>query len=158
MRLLERVPSASLIGTAEIRQHRLTFHKKSKDESAKCNMLETGTESDYVVGAIYSLSPKHKNELDRFEGLGYGYIDNHIKVSFEGVEYNCFTYLAQQSHIVEHLKPYHWYKELVVLGTKRLNFPESYVAAIKKVESVEDPNEMRRADKNNLIEEIIKYR
>ena len=39
MRLMERVPSAKFVGTVEIKKYRLTFHKKSIDDSSKCNMF-----------------------------------------------------------------------------------------------------------------------
>ena len=158
MRLMKRVASAELIGVATHLNHRLTFHKKSKDGSSKCNMFYSGSESDLFYGAIYKLKQEHKNELDGFEGKGYGYIDNLITLNHDGVEYTCFTYLAQQSHIVDNVKPYHWYKKLVVLGAHYLDFPAPYVASIEAVESMEDPNPERRKEKELLIESIINYR
>lgn len=158
MRLMERVPSAKLIGTATHPGHRLTFHKKSDDGSSKCNMFNSRSESDQVFGAIYGLKPEHKDALDTFEGKGYGYIDNQIMLCHEGTAYTCFTYLAQQSHIVDDLKPYHWYKKLVVLGANYLSFPSSYISSVEEVASVEDPDPKRRKEKELLIESIINYR
>jgi gamma-glutamylcyclotransferase len=155
---MERVPSAELIGVATHPNHRLTFHKKSNDGSSKCNMFDSGSESDLIYGAIYRLEQEQKDELDRFEGKGYGYIDNLISLNHDGVEYTCFTYLAQQSHIVDNLKPYHWYKRLVVLGAQYLGFPAPYVAFIEAVKSMEDPNPERRKENELLIESIINYR
>jgi len=156
MRLIERVPSAELIGVAKHHNYALTFHKKSNDGSGKCNMFNS--ESSLVYGAIYKLDPNHKNELDRFEGKGYGYIDNQITLEHNENEYTCFTYLAQQSHIFDNLKPYHWYKRLVVLGAQYLQFPDTYISSIEAVESIEDPDESRRKEKDELIERIINYR
>lgn len=156
MRLVERVPSAELIGVAKHLNHSLTFHKKSNDGSSKCNMFNS--ESDLIYGAIYKLKPEHKNELDKFEGKGYGYIDNQIKLKHNGNEYTCFTYLAQPSHIVDSLKPYHWYKKLVILGARYLEFPDAYISSIEAVESMEDPDSTRRKEKEVLIESIINYR
>ena len=104
------------------------------------------------------MNPEHKNDLDRFEGKGYGYIDNQIVLNHDGTEYTCFTYLAQQSHIVDNLKPYHWYKKLVVLGAYYLGFPDSYISSIEAVASIEDPDPKRRKEKDLLIESIINYR
>ena len=158
MRLMERVPSANLVGVIELSEHSLTFHKKSDDGSSKCNLLQTGVETDFVHGAIYEVEPEHKSELDRFEGKGYGYIDNQIKLQHQGQEYTCFTYIAQQSHIVDNLKPYHWYKRLVVLGARYLQCPDSYVLSIDSVESVEDPDEERRRGMDALIGGIVDCR
>ena len=158
VRLMQRVSSAELIGVTEHPNHKLTFHKKSSDDSSKCNMFNSGNESDLIYGAIYKLKLEHKNELDNFEGKGYGYIDNQIALKHNGNEYKCFTYLAQQSHIVDNLKPYHWYKKLVILGAQYLEFPGSYISSIEEVKSMEDPDSTRRKEKEELIESIIKYR
>jgi len=158
MRLMQRVPSAELIGVTEHPNHKLTFHKKSNDDSSKCNMFNSGNESDLIYGAIYKLDHEHKTELDKFEGRGYGYIDNKITLLHDGNGYTCFTYLAQQSHIVDNLKPYHWYKKLVILGAQYLEFPGSYISSIDEVESVEDPDSKRRKQNEELVESIIEYR
>jgi AIG2-like family len=158
IRLMDRVHSAKLIGVIELDNHRLTFHKKSTDGSSKCNLLETGSPSDSVHGAIYQLALEHKSTLDKFEGKGYGYIDSQIKLQHQGEEYICFTYLAQQSYITDSHKPYHWYKEMVVLGARHLKFPDSYVASIESVESWEDSNEKRRNEKEVLLQRIRNYR
>jgi hypothetical protein len=158
MRLMERVPSAKLLGVIELGKHSLKFHKKSNDGSSKCNLLKTGAETDLVHGAIYEVDPEHKSELDRFEGKGYGYIDNQIKLQHQGQEYTCFTYIAQQSHIVDNVKPYHWYKKLVVLGARYLQCPDSYVLSIESVESVEDTDEKRKEEMDTLIDKIVNCR
>ena len=158
MRLMERVPSAELVGVAEHSNHKLTFHKKSTDDSSKCNMFNSANESDLIYGAIYKLKPEHKNELDGFEGKGYGYLDNQIMLKHNGNEYCCFTYLAQQSHMVDNLKPYHWYKQLVILGAQYLELPEWYISSIEEIDSMEDPDQSRKREKEELIERIIDYR
>ena len=157
VRLNERVPSAKLVEAVELQEHCLTFHKKSNDGSGKCNLVNTGSEGDSVFGAIYTLDPRHRSVLDKFEGNGFGYLDNQITLQHQEQKYTCFTYLAQQSHIVENLKPYHWYKELVVLGAKFLRFPDSYVSSISSVESIEDSEENRKKQNEALIKKIIEF-
>ena len=158
IRLSERVPSANLVGTVELPHHNLAFHKQSHDGSGKCNLLYTGDESDLIHGAIYSLDPEHKERLDYFEGNGLGYIDKPIKVHHQGKDYNCFTYFAQPSHIADHLQPYHWYKDLVLLGARHLQFPDYYVSSIESVKSIDDPNEKRRKEHDALINKIHLFR
>ena len=158
MRLMQRVPKAELIGVAKHPNHRLSFHKKSTDGSSKCNMLNSGSASDLIYGAIYKFKPEYKHQLDRLEGKGFGYTDNQIVLSHDGNEYTCFAYVAQQSHIVDNLRPYHWYKMLVSLGAKYLGLPSSYILSIEAVRSMEDPDPARRAKMEVLIESIIKYR
>ena len=158
MRLLERVSSAELLKVIELRQYRLAFQKRSQDGSSKCNLVRTGAKSDAVHGAIYQIDVAHKQALDRFEGNGNGYQDSQLTVELYGEEQSCFTYFAQPSHIEIGVKPYHWYKNLVVLGAKHLQFPEVYVGSIELIESVEDPDETRREQHNLLIGKLVNFR
>lgn len=157
MRLTERVLSAELLGVIELRHHRLAFEKKSRDGSSKCNLVHTGNESDGIHGAIYQIDSGHKPALDVFEGKGNGYDDRQLTIELHGKDYSCFTYFAQPSHIEHGLKPYHWYKQLVVLGAKHLQFPDAYVRSVELTESTEDPDEERRIRHQRLIERILQY-
>ena len=91
VRLRERVPSADLLGVVERPAHRLAFHKRSHDGSAKCNLFHTASESDRVYGAIYRLDPGQKKDLDRHEGSGKGYRDAQVRLRHQGRTYSCFT-------------------------------------------------------------------
>ena len=157
VRLTERVPSAKFVGAVELAHHDLAFHKKSRDGSGKCNLLHTGAESDLVHGAIYQLDPEHKSILDKYEGKGSGYMDKPLKVQHQGQDYSCYTYLAQPSHIVDHLQPYHWYKKLVLLGARYLQFPHYYLAAIESIKSIDDPDASRRKEHDVLIKKILRF-
>lgn len=154
IRLLERVSSAKLIGLTSINSHRLVFHKRSHDGSGKCNILETDRATDIVHGAIYTIAPEHKCDLDRYEGKGSGYIDSHIKLRCHDQEYLCFTYLAQRSYISDDLKPYHWYKEMVVLGANYHGFSDIYISAIASIASTEDPDQSRRLENETLLDKM----
>ena len=158
VRLLERVPSAQWVGRTELRYHRLAFQKRGSDGSSKCDLVRTGEETDGVHGAIYQMDSVHKQALDCFEGNGNGYYDSPLTVELHGKEHSTFTYFAQAAHIADGLKPYHWYKNLVVLGAKHLQFPDVYVRSIELIESVEDPDETRREHHHMLIEKIVNFR
>jgi hypothetical protein len=158
LRLLERVPSAELVGVAAHPKHKLYFHKRSNDGSSKCNMFNSGIESDVTYGAIYKLNSAHKSVLDRFEWMGSGYMDKQIMLTHDGKKYCCFTYCAQQSYIVDNLNPYHWYKKLVILGARYLEFPESYISSIETAQSIDDPDRIRKKERKELIDRIINYR
>ena len=157
VRLRERVGSARFIDVVQLSHYQLLFQKRGMDVSGKCTLVHTGREADVVYGAVYQIDPAHKPELDAFEGLGNGYFESRLTVTLSRQEYPCFTYVAQPSYIVNNLKPYHWYKHLVVLGAKHCNFPEAYVRSIEVIESVEDSDEARREQHQRLIEEIINY-
>jgi gamma-glutamylcyclotransferase len=157
VRLTERVLSAELLGVVELSHYRLAFQKRGWDGSSKCNLVHTGKESDGIHGAIYQIDSDHKPALDVFEGKGNGYDDSQLTVELHGKDYSCFTYFAQTSHVENGLKPYHWYKDLVVLGAKHLQFPDVYVRSIESIESVEDSDQIRRIQHQRLIERILLY-
>lgn len=157
VRLEERVPSARLLDVVQVNGYCLKFHKKSEDGSSKCSLLKTASGSDVVFGALYEIAPQHKVDLDRFESRGNGYRDCLIDIHQQQKRYQCFTYIAEDSHVKESLRPYHWYKKLVVLGAGYLQFPESYVAQIEAVNSIQDDNVNRRKDMEKLIEKIMNY-
>ena len=157
MRLMDRVPSAEFVEISSLEGYRLTFHKKSTDGSSKCNIFEAEKENDIVYGAIYKIDEAHKNDLDKIEGKGHGYIDNQLSIVVKGKEYLCFTYLAQQSHIVDDLHPYHWYKEMVVLGSKYLDFPVKYTEAIESITPIDDSDVKRKAENEILLRKMRDY-
>jgi len=158
LRLKERIPSATLVGAVDCCGQELRFHKKSTDGSGKCNLIKTEDNTAIAYGAIYQLKPEDKSILDRFEGKGFGYTDQQILLQHDSREYACFTYVAQFSHIIENLQPYHWYKELVTLGAAYLDLPNSYRNAIKDTNSLPDPDSARSRLNESLIERMTRYR
>jgi len=127
------------------------FHKLGVDDSGKCSLLETEEFTDRVYGAIYELDFEHKTTLDKFESLGKGYVDKRIELNYQGTSISCFTYLAQREYIDDALKPFHWYKKLVLSGAKYLKFPEYYLRVIESIESNEDPDSKRKQKHEMLL-------
>jgi len=141
-RLRDRVPSASFVTVATLHKHDLRFHKKSKDGSGKCDAHETNNIEHFVIGVVFEIAGSEKQELDRKEGLGYGYEEKTIALSAQsGAPITAMTYYA--TDIDPSLKPYHWYKHHVVTGAKENGLPEEYVENICNIESVADPKPER---------------
>lgn len=157
LRLIERVPSAKLLFPIELEKYRLYFEKQGQDDSGKCNIRQTGQSDDKVHAAMYQISMQHKPLLDEFEGLNAGYMDHQLTLQHQGQEYDCFSYFAQAAHIVEGLKPYHWYKELVIQGVRYLQFPDDYLVGIRSVESMPDKDIERCREHQTLISRMSEY-
>ena len=152
-RLRKRVPSASVIETVCLRQYDLRFHKKSKDGSAKCDVVFTGRDEDYVLGVLYSIDAAEKINLDKAEGLGYGYEIKEVEVfSTEADEDagsdTAFLYYA--TSIDETLQPYDWYKEHVLRGAEEARLPDYYIRKITAVKSQEDTDTERAARERSI--------
>lgn len=157
VRLSQRINSAQLMGVIQLSSSCLKFHKAGQDGSSKCNLISTNNMTDVVYAALYEMDREHKHILDKFEGRGFGYYDGAMTIQHRGTAYTCFTYLADPAYIQEDLQPYHWYKNLVLLGAKYLKFPETYVAQIETVHTIQDPHTARQRDMQMLIDKIIAY-
>ncbi len=143
-RLRERMPSCEPIGIATLPGHALHFHKRSADESGKCNAFATGND-DNVIGVLFSFDPAERAKLDKAEGVGSGYAHAIVTVmNDKGRRRKVLTYLATPDYIDDSLKPYSWYKDFVLAGGREHGLPPEYIADyIQSVETIEDPNRAR---------------
>lgn len=146
----DRVPSARPLGVGHVTGHRLTFDKVSaNDGSGKCDAEETKNASDRVYGVLYSIDKAEKCRLDDAEGLGSGYEEKPVKVvAAKGVVPAVMYYATSKN---PSLKPYHWYKALVVAGAVEHGLPFPYVELLRTVDSVQDPDATRRAEHERLL-------
>ena len=151
-RLRARMPSCQPIGIATLPGHVLKFHKRSKDGSGKCNAFAADP-SDSVVGVLYSFDLTERAKLDAAEGVGNGY--NHAVVTVineEGRRRKVLTYLADPQHIDDSLRPYTWYKDLVLAGASEHGVPADYLdACVAPVEAVADSNAGRDAKERSAL-------
>jgi len=141
-RLRERAPSARFIAVCTLTKHELKFHKASEDGSGKCDAAETGNNDNSVTGVVFEIRESEKIDLDRKEGLGFGYEERVVEVtSTEGGVLQATMYYAKK--LDPSLKPYYWYKEHVLKGAKENGLPEHYIQSIESIESGADPKQER---------------
>lgn len=141
-RLKDRVPSAKFVSVATLYEHDLMFHKISKDGSGKCDAYKTNSENHRVIGVVFEIAESKKAELDRKEGLGYGYDEKVVELAAQsGDTIKATTYYAIK--IDSGLKPYEWYTHHVLTGAKENGLPCEYVEKIESVESISDPKSER---------------
>ena len=70
------------------------------------------------------------------EGVGSGYERATVTVlNDKGNRRKVLTFLATPSHIDDQLKPYSWYKELVLAGAAEHGLPPDYIAG--RIEAVQ---------------------
>lgn len=157
LRLMERAPSARAVGVVAMPGRSVKFHKRSNmDLSAKCDLVALpGAVESFAV--LYELSAAHKPLLDAIEGLGHGYSEARTGIELQGVSYRPFLYIAESSHIAPSLRPFHWYKAMVVAGARYHGFPDGYVAALDAVQSADDPDPQRAATHGALLVRMAKY-
>jgi hypothetical protein len=129
------------------------YNKRSEDGSGKCNLVRT-KESDRVYGVIYEFLDQEKPSLDKHEGLGRDYHTEEIRVITDNGETGAYTYVADESAVDDSLRPYSWYKELVVEGARQHSLPDEYIAQLEGVDADTDGD----AERERLNRRISKVR
>jgi len=148
VRLTDRISSAQLVGAAWLPDWSLCFHKRSEDESGKCS-IHIGDGG--VHFAIFDISVEDKLTLDKIEGLGSGYSEISLSLPGFGI---CASYAAEESYVDDSLRPYDWYKELVMAGARFHGFPDHYLQEIEFVQALRDPSSERRANQWAVVERV----
>jgi gamma-glutamylcyclotransferase len=152
-RLQERVPSARPIAKGQLSGFRLAFHKRSNDESGKGDIAHTDNSQDRAYGVVFDIDPKQEADLDRHEGLGYGYEKEQIQITMEdGAILTALTYRAMSTHIDASLRPYTWYRDLVLYGARQNGLADEYIQMIEDVETWHDSDPERERKNRQIIE------
>lgn len=147
-RLARRIHSARQVGTGFVPGWSLRCHKRSKDGSAKFNIVAGGAG---VHVAIFEMDASDKRVLDGIEGVGAGYLNASLSVPGFG---DSATYLAEDAYVDESLRPYEWYKKLVQLGARAQRFPRHYLQTIDDIPASQDPDPVRGAANWRIVEAI----
>jgi len=144
-RLRQRLSRVERLFVARLPGHRLCFHVAStKDGSAKCDALRTSSPDDLVYGVLYRIDPQEQALLDRYEGVGVEYRPATVQVqSLDGGSSEALIYLG--TRIDSALRPYRWYLEHVLNGARENALPTDYIAAIRAVSVIDDPDLQRAA-------------
>lgn len=136
--LAERAPSARLLGTARLDGHVLAFRKRGRDGSAKCDVVPAP--GAVVHGALYEIDAQDLPVLDAAER---GYERVIVPVVAASGAGDATTYRARLEHCAPDLRPYRWYRDLVVLGARHHRLPPDYVAGLEAVPVWDDPDVAR---------------
>lgn len=152
-RLEKRVGRVEIIGIGKLPKHSLQFNKVSIDGSLKANISSNDKED--VYGIIFKINPNKKEELDKAEGLGKGYIEQEIEVEFlqSKEKINAFTYLADSIDNSGSNMPYDWYLELITIGAEEHKLPLEYIDRIKSTSTKQDENIFRKGSTEQIVNE-----
>ncbi len=151
-RLRARTPSCRWVGVAQLPRHVLRFHQVSAtDGSAKCNIIPTASSDDVVYGVVYDIRRSERARLDAAEDLGGGYRIAELCVRMGRHGEGVFCYVAADDRVNDRLRPFAWYRDIVLAGARVHGFPDSYVKAIAAEAAVADPDEVRHAYHMRLL-------
>ncbi|MHC4946844.1 MAG: gamma-glutamylcyclotransferase family protein [Planctomycetota bacterium] len=144
-RLRARCPGARVRGTGVLPGHALAFHKRSVDGSGKCSLVPARAPVDEVHGTLAEIPARERPALHRAEFLGAGYELREVRVSVGARRVGGRAFVAMPAFVDDALRPYEWYKALVIRGAEEHDLPEAYVAGIRAVAAVPDPDRGRAA-------------
>jgi gamma-glutamylcyclotransferase (GGCT)/AIG2-like uncharacterized protein YtfP len=139
-RMTRRIPAAEIFCAAKLAAYSLQFHKVGSDGSGKCDVVQCDSPGAAVYGVLFRVQQHDLLELDRYEGPGYSRTTVTVATD-SGEILAAATYVALKSN--PQLLPYSWYKEHVLRGATVAGLPASYIATLKSVECVEDPDRAR---------------
>ena len=149
-RLANRVPGVKALGPASLHGYELRWHKRSVDRSGKCSIVPSASAAAVVHGALFTIPKAEKHLLDRAEGMGDGYAEITVCVQSSQGTVSAQTYVAAPTHIDDSLRPYAWYRDLVVSGAESHDLPAEYVELLRLVVALQD-QDAERATRNRIF-------
>jgi gamma-glutamylcyclotransferase len=144
LRAADRCPTASPVGVGSVRGFTLQFCKRSEDGSGKATIVRSERAAARVIGVVFEIDEGEKWNLDKAEGVGRGYdvLDN-VTVQLEsGHEVLARTYIGTQ--LDQTLRPYDWYRALVIAGAMQHGLPSNWIATLEATEIIRDLDPGRR--------------
>lgn len=142
-----RCPSAQAIGIAVAAGYGLKFFKRSNDKSGKATLDKVAQPGRQVYGVLFKINKCQLPPLDRAEGKGKGYdrFDNFsVTVLPERTQVHVITYIASACAVDDSLKPYDWYRALVIWGAHQHKLPKTYIASLFEFASIIDQKQNRK--------------
>ncbi len=148
-RLEARLGFCRVLGQACVDGYALRFHKSGKDGSGKCDACRTGRDGDRLYGVVYEVSDDQKRALDHIEGIGYW--SEQLTVRSAVGRIDAALYRAAPDFIDARLRPFCWYKALVLAGATSANLPADYLFQIASVIEHQDTDEIRAREHYALL-------
>jgi gamma-glutamylcyclotransferase len=152
-RLRERIGDVELAGVVELPGWRLCFDKRGDDGSAKANLRPVPGSNHVAWAAAYRVQPEQWPALDRFEGCGGGYETFRFDVCLGDAVMPALAYLTPSHWTTESMRPFDWYRELIVAGARFLDLPKEYVDMVSACPVTADPDQERRLARLALAEQ-----
>jgi gamma-glutamylcyclotransferase len=147
-RLKQRCSRAEALGLAQVQNYDLSFSKVSKDGSGKATLVKAN--DGVVYGVLFRIPKSERPALDEAEGPGYQRDDKFAVVRSDGSKIIASAYLAEPAAANKNLRPYVWYRELIITGAKQHGLPEHYQESLNGFAAESDPTPTRKTRQQAL--------
>ncbi|ROR34287.1 gamma-glutamylcyclotransferase family protein [Inmirania thermothiophila] len=141
-RLRARLGAVPVLAAAELPGHRLRLDKRGGDGSGKARPAPDP--AGRVHGLLYRVAAPGLDRLDAIEGPGYRRVRVRVR-TLAGEWIVAWTYLARQGWCDPALRPFDWYRDLVLAGARAAAAPAAYLAALAALPVRADPDRARAA-------------
>jgi gamma-glutamylcyclotransferase len=152
-RIEQRLGHCKVLGVVSLAGYALRFHKRGRDGSGKCDAFHSGNPTDSLYGVVYSLSQAQRGMLDEFEGPGY--VSRDLSVSAQSGNFTAYAYVARPEHVDAELRPFDWYKSIVLAGARAHALPAHYIENIVAVKSSPDLDTDRDSQHQALLGDAV---
>jgi gamma-glutamylcyclotransferase (GGCT)/AIG2-like uncharacterized protein YtfP len=122
--MLERCPSAKLLGVAVLKGYSLAFTIYSPKRSCGCADIIKSSAADGVYGLLYELTDSDLQSMDAFEGHPVHYQRIAVSVIHNDKEIVAYTYEVVTKE--KDLIPSKEYLKIMLDAAVKYSFPESY--------------------------------
>ncbi len=96
---------------------------------------------EIVEGVLFDVPQSWVCCLDRAEGEGTDYDRGVVWVAISNAQLlPAETYIVKEAKIDQGAKPYDWYLDLVITGAVMHELPQTYIEALRKVQTCPDPD------------------
>lgn len=149
-RIKRRCQSARFVCVAKVGGHEIVFNKKSFDGSGKANIIKVDDGVE-IYGALFEIELNEQQALDNAEGRDYRRNDDFVVTRMDtGEQMSTSIYIAKADKTENNLRPYDWYKDVILAGAWQHQFPEQYVEQLNAIQSVVDV----KANRDSRVEAI----
>jgi hypothetical protein len=121
---------------ARLQGYALRFHKRGRDGSGKCDAWRIESGADELWGVVWEVGEPDLERLDVVEGSGYRRVELSVRSGEDALEVQ--TYVARDSWIDPALRPFEWYRDLVLAGALENGLPGWWRAQIEAVATERD--------------------
>ncbi len=140
-------------GVGRLQGYQMRFNKRGhKDNSGNTNLVKTGNPKDVVYGVVYEFGDSYKGDIERAEGLGFGYHAETLTVQLEDESIKVTAYVADEGDINDRLLPFEWYRDIVLLAAKQHGLPKEYIQYLESIQVTPDPDSARARIQRMFIE------
>lgn len=142
-RLVRRCPSAVPVGPATARGYRLRFAKTGRDGSGKATLVRDHDQS--VHGVLFTIGTCDLDALHSAEGagVGYDYEPSFPVIGPDNGDIYAGIYIGARAAYDDSLKPFDWYRALVLAGATQHCLPVDYLDEFRRVAIQPDPDGSR---------------